>query len=99
MKSVKTALVVFGVCLAFIFFFQNFEALRYPVPIGLNLLLWEGGVTIELWMLIILVFLIGFLAGSGFSLIQRFMMKGELKSLRDSQSSRGESALAEREDS
>ena len=95
MKSVKTALVVFGVCFAFIFFFQNFEALRYPVPIGLNLLLWEGGVTIELWMLLILIFLIGFLAGSGYSLYQRYILKGELRSLRGAQ---GESTLAERKD-
>lgn len=96
MGTLKAGLWILGICLAFVFFFQNFDELRHPVVIGLNLYFWRGSVTpIPLWTLLILFFLLGFVVSTAYSFYDRMMLKREVKELRSSAGPSSFSQVAE----
>jgi len=83
MGTVKAGFWVLVVCVAFIFFFQNYNELQHPVVVTLNAYFKSWTSTpIHLWMFLILFFLLGFIVSSLYSAYERIVLKRELKVLR-----------------
>ncbi|MCX5866576.1 MAG: lipopolysaccharide assembly protein LapA domain-containing protein [Proteobacteria bacterium] len=83
MGTIKAGFWVLVICIAFIFFFQNYNELQHPVVVSLDFYLktWTSS-PIHLWMLLILFFLLGFIISSLHSAYERLALKRELKVLR-----------------
>ncbi|MCX5859257.1 MAG: lipopolysaccharide assembly protein LapA domain-containing protein [Proteobacteria bacterium] len=83
MGMIKAGFWVLMVCCSFIFFFQNYNELQHPVIITLNVYFktWTS-TPINLWLLLILFFLLGFIVSSLYSAYERIVLKRELKVLR-----------------
>ena len=83
MGTIKAGFWVLVICIAFIFFFQNYNELQHPVVVTLNVYLKSWTSTpIHLWILLILFFLLGFLVSSLYSAYERIVLRRELKILR-----------------
>ncbi len=83
MGTIKAGFWVLIICIAFVFFFQNYNELQHPVVVSLDAYFrtWTSS-PIHLWMLLILSFLLGFIVSSLYSAYDRMVMKRELKVLR-----------------
>ena len=83
MGTIKAGFWVLVICIAFVFFFQNYNELQHPVVVSLDFYFktWTSS-PIYLWMLLILFFLLGFIVSSLYSAYERIVLKRELKVLR-----------------
>ena len=83
MGTIKAGFWILVVCFVFILFFQNYTELQHPVVLKLNLYFqsWTSA-PINLWVLLILFFLLGFFVSSLSSTYERIVLKRELKALR-----------------